>query len=63
MADLQQQNTALGVIVAFPVLGGIAIILRLWSRFISRSKLGSGKYKYSARPTDLHDLINGRTMY
>ncbi|KAL4897523.1 hypothetical protein BDV59DRAFT_167930 [Aspergillus ambiguus] len=39
-----QQGTALGVVVAFPVLGGIAVTLRLWSRYLSRSALGPDDY-------------------
>ncbi|KAJ5692323.1 hypothetical protein N7462_001746 [Penicillium macrosclerotiorum] len=44
MVDTHQQNTALGVVVAFPILGGLAVILRLWSRRLSRSTLTSDDY-------------------
>ncbi|KGO77365.1 Aldehyde dehydrogenase, N-terminal [Penicillium italicum] len=39
MTDDHHQRTALGIVVAFPVLGGIAVLLRLWSRWLSRSAL------------------------
>ncbi|KAL5361293.1 hypothetical protein BJX96DRAFT_82992 [Aspergillus floccosus] len=39
-----QQSIALGVIAAFPALGGIAVSLRLWSRYLSRSALGCDDY-------------------
>lgn len=42
MLDDHHQKTALGIVVAFPILGGIAVLLRLWSRQISRSALTSG---------------------
>ncbi|KAF3390291.1 hypothetical protein F1880_009130 [Penicillium rolfsii] len=41
MVDTHHQNTALGIVVAFPILGGIAVLLRLWSRHLSRSALTS----------------------
>ncbi|RAK94982.1 uncharacterized protein BO80DRAFT_498104 [Aspergillus ibericus CBS 121593] len=34
------QTIALGVVVAFPVLGGIAVVLRAWSRYLTRSRWG-----------------------
>ncbi|EAW09305.1 uncharacterized protein ACLA_035080 [Aspergillus clavatus NRRL 1] len=39
--DDSHQKTALGVIVAFPVLGGIAVILRYWSRFLSKTSFAA----------------------
>ncbi|KAI9927899.1 hypothetical protein ASPWEDRAFT_173550 [Aspergillus wentii DTO 134E9] len=48
MIDDSQQNIALGVIVAFPILGGIAVLLRLWSRYLARSALTSDDYLVSA---------------
>ncbi|KAJ5538181.1 hypothetical protein N7513_006132 [Penicillium frequentans] len=44
MVDYHHQNTALGVVVAFPILGGIAVLLRLWARSLSRSALSSDDY-------------------
>ncbi|KAJ6157574.1 hypothetical protein N7470_005166 [Penicillium chermesinum] len=44
MVDDHHQKTALGVVIAFPVLGGIAILLRLWARSLSRSRLASDDY-------------------
>ncbi|KAF9889853.1 hypothetical protein FE257_006943 [Aspergillus nanangensis] len=44
MSDDNIQHIALGVIAAFPALGGIAVLLRLWSRYLSRSALGSDDY-------------------
>ncbi|OJI88361.1 hypothetical protein ASPTUDRAFT_195907 [Aspergillus tubingensis CBS 134.48] len=41
MVDDGHQKTALGVVVAFPVLGGIAVLLRIWSRYLTRSRLGA----------------------
>ncbi|GAT25026.1 hypothetical protein RIB2604_01808620 [Aspergillus luchuensis] len=41
MVDDSHQKTALGVVVAFPVLGGIAVLLRIWSRYLTRSRLGA----------------------
>ncbi|RAH53755.1 hypothetical protein BO85DRAFT_462778 [Aspergillus piperis CBS 112811] len=43
MVDDSHQKTALGVVVAFPVLGGIAVLLRIWSRYLTRSRLGAGE--------------------
>ncbi|PYI06944.1 hypothetical protein BO78DRAFT_444419 [Aspergillus sclerotiicarbonarius CBS 121057] len=40
MIDDSHQKTALGIVVAFPVLGGIAVLLRAWSRYLTRSRLG-----------------------
>jgi hypothetical protein len=42
MIDDYHQKTALGIVVAFTILGGIAVLLRLWSRWLSRSALTSG---------------------
>ena len=42
MIDDHHQKTALGIVVAFTILGGIAVLLRLWSRWLSRSALTSG---------------------
>lgn len=42
MIDDSHQKTALGIVVAFPVLGGIAVLLRAWSRSLTRSRLGGG---------------------
>ncbi|KAJ5768081.1 hypothetical protein N7533_000664 [Penicillium manginii] len=44
MIDDHQQKLALGIVVAFPILGGLAVILRLWSRALSRSALTSDDY-------------------
>ena len=44
MVDTHLQNTALGIVVAFPILGGITVLLRLWSRRLSRSALTSGMH-------------------
>ncbi|KAJ5111066.1 hypothetical protein N7532_001601 [Penicillium argentinense] len=44
MVDDHHQKTALGIVVAFPVLGGLAVVLRLWSRGLSRSALTSDDY-------------------
>ncbi|KAE8145762.1 hypothetical protein BDV25DRAFT_170263 [Aspergillus avenaceus] len=44
MVDDSNQRIALGVIVAFPVLGGIAMLLRFWGRYLSRSALQSDDY-------------------
>ncbi|GLA09005.1 hypothetical protein AnigIFM60653_010809 [Aspergillus niger] len=41
MVDDAHQKLALGVVVAFPVLGGIAVLLRIWSRYLTRSRLGA----------------------
>lgn len=51
MVDTHQQNIALGIVIAFPILGGIAVLLRLWSRRLSRSALSSGMYG-SCTPSD-----------
>ncbi|KAJ5726289.1 uncharacterized protein N7483_007646 [Penicillium malachiteum] len=48
MVDSHQQDIALGIVVAFPVLGGISIILRLWARYLSRSQLTSDDYLITA---------------
>lgn len=42
MVDDAHQKLALGVVIAFPVLGGIAVLLRIWSRYLTRSRLGAG---------------------
>lgn len=42
MIDDHHQKVALGVVVAFPILGGLAVLMRLWSRGLSRSALTSG---------------------
>lgn len=55
MIDDHHQKTALGIVVAFPILGGIAVLLRLWSRSLSRSALTSGK-NGPLLPSDLRDL-------
>lgn len=53
MVDDGHQKTALGVVVAFPVLGGIAVLLRIWSRYLTRSRLGAGgKHPYSVAHFD-----------
>ncbi|KAJ6178969.1 hypothetical protein N7519_009430 [Penicillium mononematosum] len=44
MIDDHHQKAALGIIVAFTILGGIAVLLRLWSRWLSRSALTSDDY-------------------
>ncbi|KAJ6018999.1 hypothetical protein N7522_001066 [Penicillium canescens] len=44
MVDTHLQNSALGIVVAFPILAGIAVLLRLWSRHLSRSALTSDDY-------------------
>jgi hypothetical protein len=44
MVDDSNQKTALGIIVAFPVLGGISILLRFWGRYLSRSSIQSGAF-------------------
>jgi hypothetical protein len=44
MVDTHQQNIALGIVVAFPIIGGLAVLLRLWSRHLSRSALTSGMH-------------------
>ncbi|KAJ5652294.1 hypothetical protein N7507_009720 [Penicillium longicatenatum] len=44
MVDDHHQKTALGIVVAFPILGGIAVLLRLWARSLSRSALTSDDY-------------------
>ncbi|KAJ5918307.1 hypothetical protein N7454_010682 [Penicillium verhagenii] len=44
MIDDQHQKIALGIVVAFPILGGIAVLLRLWARSLSRSALTSDDY-------------------
>ncbi|KAB8070778.1 hypothetical protein BDV29DRAFT_197823 [Aspergillus leporis] len=44
MVDDSNQKTALGIIVAFPVLGGISILLRFWGRYLSRSSIQSDDY-------------------
>ncbi|KAJ5766807.1 uncharacterized protein N7511_004423 [Penicillium nucicola] len=41
MIDDHHQKTALGIVLAFAILGGIAVLLRLWSRWLSRSALTS----------------------
>ncbi|OOQ85092.1 hypothetical protein PEBR_31330 [Penicillium brasilianum] len=48
MVDTHQQNIALGIVVAFPILGGLAVLLRLWSRRLSRSALTSDDYLITA---------------
>ncbi|KAJ5613662.1 hypothetical protein N7528_007316 [Penicillium herquei] len=48
MVGSHQQNIALGIVVAFPILGGISIILRLWARYLSRSQLTSDDYLITA---------------
>lgn len=55
MIDDHHQKVALGVVVAFPILGGLAVILRLWSRGLSRSALTSGMF-----PSDQQLAINYR---
>ncbi|RAH78612.1 hypothetical protein BO86DRAFT_290436, partial [Aspergillus japonicus CBS 114.51] len=40
MVDDSHQKVALGVVVAFPILGGIAVVLRSWSRFMTRTRVG-----------------------
>ncbi|KAJ5668315.1 uncharacterized protein N7477_006885 [Penicillium maclennaniae] len=42
MIDTSHQNTALGIVVAFPIIGGLSIVLRLWSRYLKRSALSGG---------------------
>ncbi|CAI7578587.1 unnamed protein product [Penicillium glandicola] len=42
MVDDYRQKVALGIVIAFTILGGIAVLLRLWSRWLSRSALTSG---------------------
>lgn len=54
MVDDHQQRTAQGLVIAFPILGGIAILLRLWGRSLSRTKLASGTYG-SLYHVDLRD--------
>ncbi|KAJ5510287.1 hypothetical protein N7453_002390 [Penicillium expansum] len=44
MIDDHHQRTAIGIVIAFPVLSGIAVLLRLWSRWLSRSALTSDDY-------------------
>ncbi|KAJ5248351.1 hypothetical protein N7497_008412 [Penicillium chrysogenum] len=44
MIDDHHQKTALGIVVAFTILGGIAVLLRLWSRWLSRSTLTVDDY-------------------
>ncbi|KAJ5296980.1 uncharacterized protein N7443_007873 [Penicillium atrosanguineum] len=44
MIDTSRQNIALGIVVAFPIIGGLSIILRLWSRYLKRSALSSDDY-------------------
>ncbi|CAG8114223.1 unnamed protein product [Penicillium salamii] len=44
MLDDHQQKAALGIVVAFAALGGIAILLRLWSRRLTRTALTSDDY-------------------
>ncbi|KAJ6098343.1 hypothetical protein N7499_002717 [Penicillium canescens] len=44
MVDTHLQNSALGIVIAFPILAGIAVLLRLWSRHLSRSALTSDDY-------------------
>jgi hypothetical protein len=43
LVDDHNQMNALGLIVAFPVVGGVAVFLRLWSRRISRYNYGWGE--------------------
>ncbi|RAH64732.1 uncharacterized protein BO66DRAFT_282663, partial [Aspergillus aculeatinus CBS 121060] len=40
MVDDSHQKVALGVVVAFPILGGIAVVLRSWSRFMTGTRFG-----------------------
>lgn len=57
MIDDHYQKTALGIVVAFTILGGIAVLLRLWSRWLSRSALTSGMERtlpYSVLHPDRH---------
>ncbi|CAG8898845.1 unnamed protein product [Penicillium egyptiacum] len=44
MIDDHRQKAALGIVVAFTILGGIAVLLRVWSRRLSRSALTSDDY-------------------
>ncbi|CAG7954713.1 unnamed protein product [Penicillium salamii] len=44
MLDDHQQKAALGIVVAFAALGGIAVVLRLWSRRLTRTALTSDDY-------------------
>lgn len=44
MIDDHHQKVALGIVVAFPILGGLAVLMRLWSRGLSRSALTSGRF-------------------
>lgn len=37
--DDSQQKVAQGVTIAFPILGAIAVVLRLWSRRLTNSTL------------------------
>lgn len=57
MIDDHHQKLALGIVVAFPILGGLAVILRLWSRGLSRSALTSGMLAPRAVPVDRHLAI------
>ncbi|PWY73067.1 hypothetical protein BO70DRAFT_413827 [Aspergillus heteromorphus CBS 117.55] len=41
MVHDSRQNTALALVVVFPVLAGVAILMRAWSRSLTGSKLGS----------------------
>lgn len=59
MIDDHHQKLALGIVVAFPILGGLAVILRLWSRGLSRSALTSGMLTPRAVPSDRHLAIMG----
>ncbi|KAJ5780428.1 hypothetical protein N7457_005588 [Penicillium paradoxum] len=44
MIDDSYQRVGLAIIVAFTVLGGVAVLLRLWSRWLSRSPITSDDY-------------------
>jgi hypothetical protein len=57
MVDTHQQNTALGIVIAFPILGGLAVLLRLWSRQLSRSALSSGMHGPEPLSTPLIDSL------
>ncbi|CAG7918222.1 unnamed protein product [Penicillium olsonii] len=44
MLDDHHQKSALGIVVAFAALGGIAVLLRLWSRRLTRTAPTSDDY-------------------
>ena len=64
MANTPLQDAALGILIVFTALGGIAVGLRLWSRKIKRSALSIGAYRMALHRSAIedHPLIDSTQM-